>query len=42
MAAGSEIETVAQEWICDEFCFIASASEFTEANAEKLTAGRDW
>ncbi|MFD9872668.1 DUF5713 family protein [[Kitasatospora] papulosa] len=42
VAAGSEIETVAREWICDEFCFIASAYEFTEADAEKLTAGRDW
>ncbi|WP_418955197.1 DUF5713 family protein [Streptomyces tritici] len=42
VAAGSEIDTVAREWICDEFCFVASAYEFTEADAEKLTAGRDW
>lgn len=42
MAAGSEIETVAREWICDEFCFIASAYGFTDADAEELTAGRDW
>ncbi|MEU8760052.1 DUF5713 family protein [Streptomyces sp. NPDC048659] len=41
-AAGSEIETVARECICDEFCFVASAYEFTEADAEQLTAGRDW
>ncbi|MFF8322973.1 DUF5713 family protein [Streptomyces bobili] len=42
VAVGSEIETVAREWICDEFCFVASAYEFTEADAEELTAGRDW
>ncbi|WP_423247773.1 DUF5713 family protein [Streptomyces achmelvichensis] len=42
MAAGSGIETVAREWICDEFCFVASAYGFLEADAEKLTAGRGW
>ncbi|WP_432068366.1 DUF5713 family protein [Streptomyces sp. C10-9-1] len=42
VAAGSEIETVAREWICDEFCFVASAYGFTDADAEELTAGRDW
>ncbi|MGI5251536.1 DUF5713 family protein [Actinacidiphila glaucinigra] len=42
VAAGSEIETVAREWICDEFCFVASAYGFTAADAEVLTAGRDW
>ncbi|MFF8264212.1 DUF5713 family protein [Streptomyces virginiae] len=42
VAAGSGIETVAREWICDEFCFVASAYGFTEADAEELTAGRDW
>ncbi|MET9570124.1 DUF5713 family protein [Streptomyces virginiae] len=42
VAAGSGIETVAREWICDEFCFVASAYEFMEADAEELTAGRDW
>ncbi|MEW1914305.1 DUF5713 family protein [Kitasatospora sp. NPDC085895] len=42
MAAGSGIETVAREWICDEFCFVASAYGFTDADAEKLSAGRDW
>ncbi|MEU4096886.1 DUF5713 family protein [Streptomyces sp. NPDC026673] len=42
VAAGSEIETVAREWICDEFCFLASAYGFTAADAEELTAGRDW
>lgn len=41
VAAGSEIETVAREWICDEFCFVASAYGFTDAAAETLTAGRD-
>ncbi|WP_367827909.1 DUF5713 family protein [Streptomyces sp. LMG1-1-1.1] len=33
---------MAREWICDEFCFVPSAYEFTEADAEELTAGRDW
>jgi hypothetical protein len=42
VAAGSEIETVAREWICDEFRFVASAYGFTDADAEELTAGRDW
>ncbi|MFB6838918.1 DUF5713 family protein [Streptomyces sp. NPDC056361] len=42
VVAGSEIETVAREWICDEFCFVASAYGFAEADAEELTAGRDW
>lgn len=42
VAAGSEIETVAREWICDEFYFVASAYGFTDADAEELTAGRDW
>ncbi|MCX5077609.1 DUF5713 family protein [Streptomyces sp. NBC_00513] len=40
--AGSGIETAAREWICDEFCFVASAYGFSEADAEVLTAGRDW
>ncbi|MEU8951175.1 DUF5713 family protein [Streptomyces sp. NPDC048489] len=42
VSAGSEIETVAREWICDEFRFVASAYGFTDADAEELTAGRDW
>ncbi|MFD9336272.1 DUF5713 family protein [Streptomyces sp. NPDC060028] len=42
VAAGSGIETAAREWICDEFCFVASAYGFTNADAEELTAGRDW
>ncbi|MFI8345740.1 DUF5713 family protein [Streptomyces sp. NPDC085639] len=42
VAAGSEIETVAREWICDEFRFVASAYGFTDADVEGLTAGRDW
>ncbi|MFI0986321.1 DUF5713 family protein [Streptomyces exfoliatus] len=41
-AAGSGIETAAREWICDEFCFVASAYGFADADAEMLTAGRDW
>ncbi|MFE4262022.1 DUF5713 family protein [Streptomyces sp. NPDC056883] len=41
-AAGSGIETAAREWICDEFCFVASAYGFTDAVSEVLTAGRDW
>ncbi|MEU8525808.1 MULTISPECIES: DUF5713 family protein [Streptomyces] len=42
VAAGSEIETVARECICDEFCFVASVYGFTDADAEVLTSGRDW
>ncbi|MBE4736547.1 MULTISPECIES: DUF5713 family protein [Streptomyces] len=42
VAAGSGIETVAREWICDEFCFITSAYGFMDADAEELTSGRDW
>ncbi|MFD4921744.1 DUF5713 family protein [Streptomyces goshikiensis] len=42
VAAGSGIETASREWICDEFCFVASAYGFTDADAEKLTSGRDW
>ncbi|MBK3585847.1 hypothetical protein JHN49_19745 [Streptomyces sp. MBT57] len=42
VAAGSGIETVAREWICDELRFVASAYGFTDADAEALTAGRDW
>ncbi|MFE6594726.1 DUF5713 family protein [Streptomyces sp. NPDC057781] len=33
VAAGSGIETVAREWICDEFCFVASAYGFMDADA---------
>lgn len=40
--AGSEIETVARELIIDDFCFVASAYGFAEADAEKLVSGRDW
>ncbi|MFF4542489.1 DUF5713 family protein [Streptomyces aureus] len=42
VAAGSGIETAARDWICDEFCFIASAYGFTDADSEVLAAGRDW
>ncbi len=41
-AAGSEIETVAREWIGEDFWFVASAYGFTDADAEELIAGRDW
>ncbi|MFI6874509.1 DUF5713 family protein [Streptomyces sp. NPDC050400] len=41
-AAGGGIETVVREWICEEFCFVASAYGFTDADAEELTAVRDW
>ncbi|MEU8922397.1 DUF5713 family protein [Kitasatospora sp. NPDC048545] len=41
-AAGSEIETVAREWIGEEFWFVASAYGFTDADAEELIAVRDW
>ena len=41
-AAGSEIETIAREEIGEEFCFVASAYGFTDADAEKLIAARDW
>ncbi|MGP3683369.1 DUF5713 family protein [Streptomyces sp. IBSNAI002] len=41
-AAGSEIETVAREWIADDFWFVASAYGFTDADVEELIATRDW
>ncbi|WP_327207219.1 DUF5713 family protein [[Kitasatospora] papulosa] len=41
-AAGSGIETVAREWICDEFCFVALAYGFVGADVEELASGRDW
>ncbi|MFD9520496.1 DUF5713 family protein [Streptomyces sp. NPDC059979] len=41
-AAGSGIETVAREWIGDEFWLVASAYGFTNVDGEKLIAGRDW
>lgn len=37
----SGVETVAREWICDEFGFVASAYGFTDADAEELTTGGD-
>lgn len=42
MAAGSAIETVAREWICDEFRFVALAYGFTDVDPEELTSGRNW
>ncbi|OEV03921.1 DUF5713 family protein [Streptomyces oceani] len=41
-AAGSEIETVAREEIGEDFCFLASAYGFPEADPEQLIATRDW
>ncbi|WP_330335319.1 DUF5713 family protein [Streptomyces sp. NBC_00536] len=41
-AAGSEIETVAREWIAEEFWFVASAYRFAAADVEELISGRDW
>ncbi|MFD9482914.1 DUF5713 family protein [Streptomyces sp. NPDC059991] len=41
-AAGSGIETVAREWIAEDFWFAASAYGFTDADVEELIAGRDW
>ncbi|MFJ1708176.1 DUF5713 family protein [Kitasatospora sp. NPDC088346] len=41
-AAGSGIETVAREWIAEEFWFVASAYGFTDADVEELIATRDW
>ncbi|MEU9144999.1 DUF5713 family protein [Streptomyces sp. NPDC048349] len=41
-AAGSEIETVAREWIAEDFCFAASAYGFPDADIEELIATRDW
>ncbi|MFJ8010998.1 DUF5713 family protein [Streptomyces sp. NPDC096339] len=38
MAAGSGIETVAREWICDKFRFVASAYGFTHADRDELTS----
>ncbi|SEO57760.1 DUF5713 family protein [Actinacidiphila rubida] len=41
-AAGSEIETVAREVIAEDFWFVASAYDFTDADVETLIATRDW
>jgi hypothetical protein len=41
-AAGSEIETVAREEICEALWLVARAYGFTDADAEKLAAGRNW
>ncbi|MFI1177018.1 DUF5713 family protein [Streptomyces melanogenes] len=41
-AAGSGIETVAREWIAEDFRFVASAYGFTDADVEVLIAGRNW
>ncbi|MFG2985595.1 DUF5713 family protein [Streptomyces sp. NPDC048258] len=41
-AAGSGIETVAREWIAEDFWFVASVYGFTDADVEELIAGRDW
>ncbi|WP_234390880.1 DUF5713 family protein [Nocardia suismassiliense] len=41
-AADSGIETTAREEICEEFCFIADAYGFEDADPEELTATREW
>lgn len=41
-AAGSEIETVAREEICEAFSIIADAYGYTDADHEELTAPREW
>ena len=41
-AAGSEIETVARESICEDMCVIAKSYGFTDADPEELVAPRDW
>ncbi|GII01897.1 DUF5713 family protein [Planobispora takensis] len=41
-AAGSMIDTVGREIICDHFWFVAQAYGFTDADAEELVAARDW
>ncbi|MER5638011.1 DUF5713 family protein [Kitasatospora sp. NPDC002227] len=41
-AAGSEIETVAREYIAEEFWFLATAYGFKDADIEELIATRDW
>lgn len=41
-AAGSEIETVAREEIAEDFFFVATAYGFTDADAERLIAPREW
>ncbi|MEV0687053.1 DUF5713 family protein [Nocardia sp. NPDC050378] len=41
-AADSEIETVARELIAEDFCLIAAAYGFPDADSEELLAGRDW
>ncbi|EDY42898.1 DUF5713 family protein [Streptomyces sp. SPB074] len=40
--AGSEIETVAREEICEEFWRISRAYGFEEADVDELTAPREW
>jgi Family of unknown function (DUF5713) len=40
--AGSEIETVAREVIAENFCAVANAYGFADADVEELIATRDW
>jgi hypothetical protein len=40
--AGSDIETVAREEIAEDFCFVARAYGFADADVEELIATRDW
>lgn len=41
-AAGSELETMAREVICEDFRHVATAYGFPDADAEALVADRDW
>lgn len=42
LAAGSDIETAAREWIAEDFGAIADAYGFTDADLEKLISPRHW
>ncbi|MFT6149913.1 MAG: hypothetical protein ACJAUH_002610 [Saprospiraceae bacterium] len=39
---GSEIETAAREAICEDFCQIARAYGFENADSEELVGTREW
>ncbi|TYK43848.1 DUF5713 family protein [Actinomadura decatromicini] len=40
--ADSEIETVARDFLAEDFWFIATAYDFPNADLEELVANRDW
>ncbi|MEU0543964.1 DUF5713 family protein [Nocardia sp. NPDC005978] len=41
-AGGSEFDTVAREWIGEEFWILANAYGFHDADSEELIATREW